>query len=189
MSAYGRGETIARALGAGAADYIVKPFSPTELTARVRAALRSRAEPAPFELEDLAIDYERRRVTVAGRPVELTATEYEVLRVLSINAGRVSTYGSLLRQAWSRHDGTVKPKLVHALVKRPRGKLGGGGVYRQRARGWLSDAGGGVRSARTTADHRGPRDSWCRGRGLLPTTRRVRQRRRHSRVLVSGTVR
>ena len=62
ISAYGRDETVARALGAGAADYIVKPFSPTELTARVRAALRSRADPAPFEFGQLRIDYDRRRV-------------------------------------------------------------------------------------------------------------------------------
>ncbi|MYA65589.1 MAG: response regulator [Gemmatimonadetes bacterium] len=128
ISAYGRDETIARALGAGAADYIIKPFSPTELTARVRAALRNRAEPTPFALERLSIDYERRRVTVAGRRVKLTATEYEVLRVLSINAGRVSTYRSLLRQAWSRHAGQVNPKLVHAVVKRLRHKLGEDGA-------------------------------------------------------------
>ncbi len=138
ISAYGRDETIAKALGAGAADYIVKPFSPTELTARVRAALRSRAEPAPFELGELAIDYERRRVTVAGRAVKLTATEFEVLRVLSINAGRVTTYRSLQRQAWKRFDGTVQPRLVHALVKRLRGKLVGGpedAVYIRNVRG------------------------------------------------------
>ena len=65
ISAYGRDETVARALDAGAADYIVKPFSPTELTARVRAALRRRQRPAPFVLGELAIDYESRRVTVA----------------------------------------------------------------------------------------------------------------------------
>ena len=128
ISAYGRDETIARALGAGAADYIVKPFSPTELTARVRAALRDRPGSEPFELEELAIDYDRRRVTLAGRPVALTATEYEVLRVLSANAGRVSTYRSLLRQAWGRYDGHVNPKLVHALVRRLRQKLGEDGV-------------------------------------------------------------
>ena len=128
VSAYGRDETIARALDAGAADYIVKPFSPTELTARVRAALRKRAESEPFVLGVLAIDYDRRQVTVAGRPVKLTATEYEVLRVLSVSAGRVVTHRALLRQAWERHDGTVKPKLVHALVLRLRGKLGESGA-------------------------------------------------------------
>ena len=124
ISAYGRDETIARALGAGATDYIVKPFSPTELTARVRAALRRHAEPEPFVYEQLAIDYTRREVTLDGRPVDMTATEYEVLRVLSSSAGRVVTYRSLLRQAWGRHPGYNAPKLVHALVKRLRRKLG-----------------------------------------------------------------
>ena len=124
ISAYGRDETIARALGAGAVDYIVKPFSQTELTARIRAALRRHAGPEPFVLGELAIDYDRRHVTLAGRPVELTSTEYEVLRVLSATAGRVSTYRSLLRQAWGRYPGYVAPKRVHAVVKRLRGKLG-----------------------------------------------------------------
>ena len=125
ISAYGRDETIAKALDAGAADYIVKPFSPTELTARVRAALRRRAGPQSFRLGELAIVYDQRRVSVAGRPVELTATEYEVLRVLSLRPGRVLTYTSLLRQAWRGHDEEQpNPKLVHALVKRLRRKLG-----------------------------------------------------------------
>ena len=61
ISGYGRDETIARALEAGADDYIVKPFSPTELTARIRAVLRRRADPEPFVLGALAIDYARRR--------------------------------------------------------------------------------------------------------------------------------
>ena len=87
--ATGRDETIARAFEAGAADFIVKPFSPTELTARVGAALRSRAGAEPFVLGALAIDYDQRRVTVDGRAVALTATEYEQLRILSVNAGRV----------------------------------------------------------------------------------------------------
>ena len=128
ISAYGRDETIARALEAGAADYIVKPFSPTELTARIRAALRNRAEPEPFELGKLAIDYARHRVTVAGVAVELTATEYEVLKVLSLNAGRVETYRSLLRKAWTRYQGPANPKLVHAVVQRLRRKLGEDGT-------------------------------------------------------------
>ena len=98
ISAYGRDEIVARALDAGAADYIVKPFSPTELTARVRAALRRRAEPEPFVLGELVVRYEQRRVTVAGRPVELTPIEYDLLRVLSLNAGRVLTYHALRRR-------------------------------------------------------------------------------------------
>ena len=129
ISAYGRDETIAKALEAGAADYIVKPFSATELTARIRAALRKRAERASFTLGGLAIDYDRRQVTLDGRPLELTATEYELLRVLSTNAGRVLTYRALLRQAWgTRYRGSVDPKLVHAVVRRLRQKLGEDGA-------------------------------------------------------------
>ena len=123
ISGYGRDETIARALEAGATDYIVKPFSPMELTARIRAALRKQAEPEPYLLGDLEIHYEERRVSVAGRPVQLTATEYELLRVLSRNAGRVSTYEALLRQVWGgRHNGDTE--LVRTFVKKLRRKLG-----------------------------------------------------------------
>ena len=123
ISGYGRDETIARALEAGAEDYIVKPFSPTELTARIGAALRRRAEPDPFVLGALAIDYAHRRVTLDGREVELTATEYDLLRVLSLGRGRVATYDALLRQVWSGKS-HANPKLVRAYVKRLRGKLG-----------------------------------------------------------------
>ena len=123
ISGYGRDETIARALEAGAVDYIVKPFSPIELTARIRAALRRQAEPGPYLLGDLEIQYEERRVSVAGRPVQLTATEYELLRALSRNAGRVSTHEDLLRQVWGgRHYGDAE--LVRTFVKNLRRKLG-----------------------------------------------------------------
>ena len=123
ISGYRRDETIARALEMGAADYLVKPFSPTEMIARIRAVLRRRAEPETFVLGDLAIHYELRRVTVGGQAVQLTATEYELLRVLSANAGRVSTYDSLIRQVWGGQD-SGDPELVRTFVKKLRRKLG-----------------------------------------------------------------
>ena len=123
ISGYGRDETVARALEAGAEDYIVKPFSATELTARIGAALRRRAEPNPFVLGALAIDYAHRRVTLAGQELELTATEYDLLRVLSLGQGRVATYDALLRKIWSGKS-HANPKLVRAYVKRLRRKLG-----------------------------------------------------------------
>ena len=123
ISGYGRDETIARALEAGADDYVVKPFSPTELTARIRAALRRRSNPAPFVLGELAIDFDRRRVSVAGRPVPLTATEYELLRVLARGAGRVLTHEALLREVWAGRE-KANSKIVRAYVKRLRSRLG-----------------------------------------------------------------
>ena len=123
ISGYGRDETIARALEAGAADYVVKPFSPTELSARVGAALRRVAQPEPFEVNGLAIHDEARRVTVDGREVTLTATEYELLRVLSLNAGRVVTYETLVRRVWNnRMAGDAN--LVRNVVKKLRAKIG-----------------------------------------------------------------
>ena len=123
ISGYGRDETAARALESGAADYIVKPFSATELVARVRAALRRHNEPEPFVLGELAIHYEHRRVTVGGREVPLTPTEYEILRLLSRNAGRVTTFNALLRHAWSGKE-TGNINLVRNFVKKLRAKLG-----------------------------------------------------------------
>ena len=123
ISVYGRDETIARAFAAGAADYVVKPFSPTELTARVGAALRKRAEPQPFVLGDLVIDYGQRRVSVAGTPVPLTVTEYELLRLLSLNAGRVTTGESLRRRLWGERDQHGADPLRN-FVKKLRRKLG-----------------------------------------------------------------
>ena len=123
ISAYGRDETVVRALESGAADYIVKPFSPTELVARVRAAMRVRIDPEPFVLGDLEIRHERQRVTVAGREVRLTAIEYEILHLLSTRAGRPVTYETVLRHVWEgRRAGSVGT--VRAFVKKLRAKLG-----------------------------------------------------------------
>ena len=123
ISGYGRDETIARAFEQGADDYIVKPFSPTELVARIRAALRRHGEPETFVLGELAIEYEPRRVTVGGAEVELTATEYELLRLLSVNAGRVVHFDTLLRRIWDGRDG-ADANLVRIFVRTLRRKLG-----------------------------------------------------------------
>ena len=123
LSVYDRDETIARALDLGAADYVVKPFSPTELVARIRAALRRAGEPVPYRAGDLAILAEERRVTLAGRPVELTATEYDLLTTLAAKAGRVSTHEDLLRRVWrERNKGDTR--VVHAFVRRPAAQAG-----------------------------------------------------------------
>ena len=123
ISGYGRDETIAQALRAGAADYLVKPFSPTELTARVGAALRRMTRPEPFALGELSIHYEDRRVTVGGREIELTATEYDLLRALSLNAGRVVAYDTLLGQIRSGRPASGVNR-VRNFVKKLRAKLG-----------------------------------------------------------------
>ena len=140
VSACGRDETVARALDAGAADCIVKPFSPAELTARVRAALRKRERPAPFVPGEFTIDCGSRQVTVAGREADLTATEYALLRVLSLNAGRVVPCGTLLRQVWGgrKYAGT---SLVRIFVRNLRRKLGDdaarpGWTFNQRGAGY-----------------------------------------------------
>ena len=103
LSAHGQEQLVARALDEGAADYLVKPFSPVELAARIRAALRRRETPepsAPYVLGDLTIDYAERRASLAGRPVPLTAIEYRTLAELASHAGRVLTYQHLLRRVW-----------------------------------------------------------------------------------------
>ena len=126
LSAYGQDKLVARAFDMGAADYVVKPFSPTELLARIRAALRRREVPKPSEpyvLGDLTIDYDERRVTLAGRPVELTAKEYGTLAELSANAGRVLTYETLLRRVWGLDAGAdIRP--MRTTINSIRRKLG-----------------------------------------------------------------
>ena len=129
LSVYGDEDAIARAIDMGAVDYVVKPFSPTELAARIRAALRGRTAPGwaeppqPFSVGELHIDYAERRVTVAGSPVQLTATEYEVLHRLSAVPGRVLTHDQLLQWVWGR-ERKGEPWLVRNVIKRLRNKLG-----------------------------------------------------------------
>ena len=128
LSEHGRDEVIARAFDLGASDYMVKPFSPNELVARVQSALRRSASPQrrtpadTFVLGDLSISYPERRVEIAGRAVHLTATEYQMLFELSVNPGVVLTYEELLQRVWGRaHTGDLR--LVRGVITRLRRKL------------------------------------------------------------------
>ena len=129
ISAYGHEDAIVRAFDSGATDYIVKPFSPSELTARIRAILRKR-EPSrtsipsePFVMGALQVDYSRRRVTIEGRPVTLTRIEYQLIEELSLNAGRIVVHEDLLSRVWKKRRSNDR-RPVHATVKNIRSKLG-----------------------------------------------------------------
>ena len=129
LSANDQEENIVKALAMGADDYMIKPFSSTELLARVASSLRKRrgagatAPLQPFNMGDLAIDYADRSVTVSGRPVGLSATEYKLLFELSTNAGRVLTRDQILRRVWGL-EYSGERDLLRAAVKNLRRKLG-----------------------------------------------------------------
>lgn len=103
------------ALDLGANDYITKPFGTAELLARVRVALRDSrrlaagAPSAKFQLKELQIDYDKRSVQLAGEPVTLTQTEYNILALLSEHAGKVLTYTAIIKTIWGYQDpGSIK---------------------------------------------------------------------------------
>ena len=116
-------------LDSGAGDCILKPFSPAELAAGIGAVLRRRTAPnraggrRPYRSGELVIDYDARRVTVAGRPVRLTETEYRLAVELSVNAGRTMTQDQLLARVWGpSYPGDSQ--LLRTFIKKLRRKLG-----------------------------------------------------------------
>jgi len=104
LSAVSDEDRKVQALELGADDYVTKPFNVKELTARIRAALRRAAgatSAAPvFTTGDLAVNFDRREVRFAGKPVKLTATEYNLLKYMIEHAGKVLTHRMLLSAVW-----------------------------------------------------------------------------------------
>jgi len=126
LSAVGEEREKVAALDAGADDYVTKPFGMAELLARLRAATRTRrVTPAPeplIEVGDLRIDVPDRTVTVAGRPVQLTPNEFDLLRLFAQHRGKLLTHKTILREVWGpAYD--AESHYLHVYVSQLRRKL------------------------------------------------------------------
>lgn len=127
------------ALDLGANDYITKPFSAAEFMARVRSALRFSRHSAEsghlpggkFQIRDLTIEYDSRRVFVGDSEVKLTQTEFNILAYLSEYSGKVLTYSAIIKAIWGTHtDGSVKKLQVNmANIRKKLGVIPGGNKY------------------------------------------------------------
>lgn len=129
LSVKGEDSIKVQALDAGADDYVTKPFSMTELTARIRAALRRASVPDQprvplIELGDFRIDVPGRTVRVKTRDVHLTPKEFDLLVYLARNAGKVLTHRTLLAAVWGPNS-VEQPEYLRVFVGQLRKKLEG----------------------------------------------------------------
>jgi len=125
LSVRGHEDDKVNALNAGADDYMTKPFSAGELLARIRAALRhslKQTHDPVFTDRELVIDLALRRVTVSGEPVQLTPTEYDLLRLLVTHAGKVLTHGMIFKQIWGITD-AQQPHVLRVNISNLRRKI------------------------------------------------------------------
>lgn len=127
------------ALDWGANDYITKPFGTAELQARIRSAIRNANPFASTTIQgklvsgDLVIDYDERKVTIAGEEIKLTQTEYNIVSLLAKKAGRVITYEEIIQGVWGSDDiGSVKKLQVNmANIRKKLGVKPGSNKYIQ----------------------------------------------------------
>jgi len=124
-----KAEELDRVIGfeLGADDYVVKPFSPRELVLRVKTILRraqGKATPAEvLKADDLVVDLAKHEVTLKGKAVDLTATEFKLLATLLERRGRVQTRDRLLNDVWG-YEGDIDTRTVDTHMRRLREKLG-----------------------------------------------------------------
>ncbi len=124
LSAVGDEREKVAALDAGADDYVTKPFGVDELLARLRAALRRVAIPTEpvISIGDLSIDLEKRLVTMAGDPVQLTPHEFGLLRLFATNPGKLLTHRTILKEVWGPAYQT-ESHYLHVYVSQLRRKI------------------------------------------------------------------
>ncbi len=125
LSVRDREDDKVKALDAGADDYLTKPFGVGELLARIRVALRRSLQQAPepvYRIDELEVDLARRRVLMRGEEISLTPTEYDLLRLLVTNAGKVLTHRQILKQIWGSAY-LEQPHILRVNVSNLRHKL------------------------------------------------------------------
>lgn len=128
-----------KALDLGANDYITKPFGTNEFLARVRATLRNsrfvgvgeRQIRKKFQIKNMTIEYESRRILIDGMEIHLTQTEYNIVELLSVHSGRVLTYSEIIKKIWGYSDsGSVKKLQVNmANIRKKFGEKPGEYLY------------------------------------------------------------
>ena len=128
-----------KALDLGANDYVTKPFGTNELLARVRVSLRisrhngvgERQFKKKAHIRNMEIDYEARRVTIDKNEIKLTQTEYNIIELLSVHAGRVLTYSEIIKKIWGYSDsGSIKKLQVNmANIRKKLGEQPGEYLY------------------------------------------------------------
>lgn len=139
LSARTNEEDKVNALDLGANDYITKPFGTNELLARVRATLRTsryqgvgdRQIRQKVQIKNMVIDYEARKITIDKQEVKLTQTEYNIIELLSVHAGRVLTYSEIIKKIWGYSDsGSIKKLQVNmANIRKKLGEQPGEYLY------------------------------------------------------------
>jgi PAS domain S-box-containing protein len=128
LTASDSSDDTVRALKLGADDYVTKPFAPSELLARIEAALRRRSLPGtsetrpPFKVKDLEVNFAERRVLLEGKEISLSATEYKLLYELATHSGLVLTFDQILQRVWGA-EYAGETELVRSFIRNLRRKL------------------------------------------------------------------